>query len=428
MVAKKLYRITEYGSFTRDKIYDGYKSLPSSDFEALKKFVLENAGVGNDGADLMGLSVRKNIGEVLTTKNYVGVIELKNGSVIEILPKIYGVENYDNEKKLLINMLKTLRNTPFKSLQSSNVDVTKMPIFEIFIRMFITEVYGIVKRGLKSGYERIDDNISVCKGKINFKDQIKYNCAHKERFCVSYDEFNNNQPENKLVKSTLKYLFNLSRSFKNKADLKVLINTFESVDESSNVDADFAKCSSDRNSKHYDTVLMWCKVFLKGKSFVSFSGSDVAYALLFPMEKLFESYVATKLKKKLDYSEYSISIQNTGKYLYDEPKKKFALRPDIVITRKSDNAIFVMDTKWKKLYNNPNNNYGISQADMYQMFAYQKKYDCKNVTLIYPLVDEMIDTSDIVFKTDGESVYVRFVDLMNIDDSLSLIEQIYSEF
>jgi 5-methylcytosine-specific restriction enzyme subunit McrC len=145
------------------------------------------------------------------------------------------------------------------------------------------------------------------------------------------------------------------------------------------------------------------------------------------MEKLFESYVATKLKRKLNSSKYSISIQDTGKHLFEEPKKKFALRPDIVITRKSDNAVFVMDTKWKKLYNNPNNNYGISQADMYQMFAYQKKYDSKNVTLIYPLVDEMMDSGDIVFKSDEESVYIKFVDLLNIDDSLRIIESIYSE-
>ena len=34
-----------------------------------------------------------------------------------------------------------------------------------------------------------------------------------------------------------------------------------------------------------------------GKSFTSFSGSEVAFALLFPMETLFESYIAAQLKK-----------------------------------------------------------------------------------------------------------------------------------
>jgi len=35
--------------------------------------------------------------------------------------------------------------------------------------------------------------------------------------------------------------------------------------------------------------------------------------------------------------------------------------------------IFILDTKWKILDENDKNK-GVSQADMYQMFAYSKKY------------------------------------------------------
>ena len=38
-------------------------------------------------------------------------------------------------------------------------------------------------------------------------------------------------------------------------------------------------------------------VFLKGNSFISFSGSAVALALLLPMEKVFESYIVAKICK-----------------------------------------------------------------------------------------------------------------------------------
>lgn len=44
-----------------------------------------------------------------------------------------------------------------------------------------------------------------------------------------------------------------------------------------------------------------------------------------------------------------------------------------------------MDTKWKILNENDGkNNYGISQADMYQLYAYAKKYNSKELYLIYP--------------------------------------------
>jgi 5-methylcytosine-specific restriction enzyme subunit McrC len=394
----------------------GYKTLPSKVFDTLETFILENAEKGNEATDLMGVSVRKNVGRVITAKNYVGVIALNDGNIIEILPKICGEDNETEVKKLLIKMLRTVQNSPFKSMQSTNVNVDKLPIFEIFIRMFIAETFAVVKRGLKSGYETVDDNLPVCKGKINFNNQIKYNLVHKEKFCVSYDEFNTNRPENRLVKSTLKYLFKYSTSSKNKTDLKTLLNVFENIGESANVDADFAKCVSDRNSKYYETLLIWCKVFLKGKSFTSFSGSEVAYALLFPMETVFENFVAKQLKKQLNSNEYSVSAQHSAKYLFDMPRK-FSLRPDIVITRKSDGAIFIMDTKWKQLNSNPSSNYGISQSDMYQMYAYQKKYgsNAKNVTLLYPLTENAPQQEIKFVSDDGVTVNVVFVDLKTIE-------------
>ena len=162
---------------------------------------------------------------------------------------------------------------------------------------------------------------------------------------------------------------------------------------------------------------MWCKVFLKGKSFTSFAGSGVAYALLFPMETVFESYVAQQLKKLINPDEYIVSAQHIGKYLFDYPQK-FSLRPDIVITRKSDGKNFIMDTKWK-LLSDSFANYGISQADMYQMYVYQKKYDAESVTLLYPLTDAVSATSAIKYiAEDNVIVNVRFVDLFNVKDCL----------
>ena len=72
-------------------------------------------------------------------------------------------------------------------------------------------------------------------------------------------------------------------------------------------------------------------------------------------------------------------------------------------------------------------NYGIAQADMYQMYAYQKKYGAENVTLLYPKT-EQVKTEDIVYREiwdDGVTVRVRFVDLFDIENSIeSLISEI----
>ena len=101
-MATKTYTIIEYGSFVRSKesppalteVNSGcYKILDNKVFDKLEQFILENSEKDGEALDLMGVSVKKNVGRVITAKNYVGVIALSDGTVIEILPKICGEDN-----------------------------------------------------------------------------------------------------------------------------------------------------------------------------------------------------------------------------------------------------------------------------------------------------------------------------------------------
>ena len=417
---KKLYTITEYGSFIVGKEIDGYKTLPESTFSALENFILQNNDGDNEALEIMGLSSRKGIGKIITAKNYVGVITMTDGTTIEILPKVYSCDTYTYKKakKLLIDMLKTLKDTTYKSFQTTNVSVEKMNIFEIFIRMYIDEIFFIVKRGLKCNYETVQSNENVYKGKMLFSKQIKHNFIHKEKSYVEYDVFNVNRAENKLIKATLQYLYKTSSSMKNKNDIKTLLHSFTEVEASLNYQSDFSKVVSDRNMKDYTFAMLWSKVFLSGKSFTSFLGSEIAVALLFPMEILFESYIAVQLRHLLNNSDYTVSAQDKTHHLFENPTK-FLMKPDMVI--KNDSNVFVMDTKWK-LLSEAKANYGILQADMYQMYAYQKKYNAQNVTLLYPMTDKVDDKKVIEYSSlDGAVVRAKFVDLFNVKESLSAI-------
>ena len=71
----------------------------------------------------------------------------------------------------------------------------------------------------------------------------------------------------------------------------------------------------------------------------------------------------------------------------------------------------IIDTKYKILLEAGSAKEGVSQADLYQMFAYSKKYDCKKVILLYPrLMDQ--PQKDITFIIDNDThVFVRTVDL-----------------
>lgn len=415
---RNTYQITEYGSFVAEKQISGYTTLPQRTFDALEAFVLANRGKDADALELLALSARKGIGKIITARNYVGVITMTDGTTIEILPKVFPNHSEDAVKKLLINMLRTLKDSPYKTLQTSHVNVEKLNIFEVFIRMFVDEVLYIEKRGLKSGYQTVQSNEAVFKGKLKVSEHIKYNFVHRERSFVEYDTFHIDRPENRLIKTCLLHLYRVSQSAKNRVDIKNLLNSFAEVSASADITGDFEKCVPDRNMKDYATALLWCRVFLLGKSFSAFSGSEIAFALLFPMETLFESYVAQQLRKYLDPNMFTVSAQDRSYHLFDNPRQ-FLMKPDLVVKRKQDGTVFILDTKWK-LLSPAKANCGIAQADMYQMYAYQKKYHAKSVTLLYPATDTLTPDQQIPFQSDdGVLVTARFVDLFDLAHSLS---------
>jgi 5-methylcytosine-specific restriction enzyme subunit McrC len=252
---------------------------------------------------------------------------------------------------------------------------------------------------------------------------------------MGYDEFNVNLPENRLIKSTLLKLQKISSSTANIKEIRQLLPSFEMVEPSTNYTKDFSSVVIDRNTKDYEILIQWSKVFLMNQSFTTFSGNTTARALLFPLEKVFESYAAKNLKRVLGDLNWEISTQDKGYYLFDAPRE-FALRPDIVITR-DDGSRIILDTKWKLLSNNPRKNYGISQADMYQMYAYSKKYNTPEIWLLYPLNEEMknIDISFQASNRDVVETKVRlfFVDVIGIKESLGelkrqLINEIHHHF
>ena len=163
-------------------------------------------------------------------------------------------------------------------------------------------------------------------------------------------------------------------------------------------------------------------MFLQGKSFTAFSGGQAALALLFPMERIFESYVAAVLRRHLDSKQYRVHVQAKGKYLFELPRKQFALRPDLVIEDLNSGERTVSDTKWKLL--SPQwHNYGISQADMYQMYAYQKEYAAKQTVLLYPDCEAMAGQESPLCYSSPSGSLVR-VQTLRLDSPIAMTEAV----
>ena len=428
----ELFEVKEFETIMGNSEYrDSYKYLKKDIFDDLIEFIHSFESNDNelDVLEFAKIGYKRNIGDTITFKNYVGIIQMKNGYQVQVLPKItFKDGDNDETKSVFMKMISSMKDFPGKVFSNTNLKVSRMNLYEIFINMYLGEVRKLVKHGIKSDYVSNEDNLNVYKGKLMINQHIKYNFAHKERFYVGFDEFQVDRAENRLVKSTLLKLQKITTSYENSKEIRQLLGSFELVPPSVNYDKDFAKVVINRNTKDYEVLIKWSKVFLKNKSFTTFSGTDRARALLFPMEKVFESYVAKYMKKVFGKAGFTVSVQDKGHYLFNklnnETYNKFALRPDLVVTR-DDGKVFILDTKWKSLINDKRKNYGISQADMYQMYAYAKKYDTSEVWVLYPVNEEMKNEGVIRFNSgDGVNVSLFFVDVSQIEKSL---EELFSK-
>ena len=143
--------IREYQFLHTKKNRDSNYISPKN-FEAIENFILSN----EQAIPYLKVTTKKGYGKVLQAQNYVGVLQTKDGTTIEILPKVQELKE-DESKKILIKMLKTLKKSPFKNFNMAHLKSANMPLLEIFITMFLDELSELIKKGIKSDYVTKED-------------------------------------------------------------------------------------------------------------------------------------------------------------------------------------------------------------------------------------------------------------------------------
>lgn len=413
------YCIREFGYIT-DNAYelkaDNLISLPSRAFASLLEMYDGESSADKDIQPFLRLTRFKRK-PALQVQNYVGVIQTACGTQVEVLPKLFDSVSKGSDLKtraLLLRMLRTLRDSPFKQAGQANVLDTKMPLLEVYISLFLSQVNTVVKRGLRSDYIKVQKNSKFLKGRLMVSKQLQKNSIHPERSFVEYFEYQVDRPANRLIKSALSKIARITNSSANQRLARELGFIFEEVPESTNYSLDFKCVKLDRGMSYYHEALSWSKLLLMGHGPTTAAGSFSTLSLLYPMERIFEDYVTHCLRTQaVDVfgAGSSIKSQFGGKSLVEEHLGKtiFRMRPDLQII-KCGVTTWVLDTKWKLLdQRNRAKKYGISQSDMYQLYAYGKKFMNsreKNLMLIYPMTEKFSEPLPVFNYEDGFSLWV----------------------
>lgn len=355
---------------------DGIR-VPADVFQSLRRFAFEI-----DRADtLLTFTVKKGR-ELIRVHNYVGLLPLSCGTQLEILPKI---DLPANGRSLLLAMLRYVRHSPCRTLTAAHTDATRVPLWEVFVSAFLDTLTSLIQQGIQQAYVTVDRNERFWKGKFQATRQLRENALHAERLAVSYEALTADVPPNRILKTTLLQLNQQSRSEANQRRIAQFLGVLADVPAAESV-PDHLKAirRTNRLFARYEPALRWAEALLTGCGFGLNPGCMESLSLLFPMERVFEEYVAHGIRAYWPEAG-NVTIQESSAHLVDEHvgTPKFKLRPDILI-RNGDRTL-VLDTKWKAINgHDKTGNYGIEQADLYQLYAYGKKYGADDLFLLYP--------------------------------------------
>lgn len=311
-------------------------------------------------------------------QNYVGVLKVGNLS-IEILPKL-DRQYFDKVRmqRLLISMLHRVGNLPLENADSASLARHTGGLFEIYLRLFLQEVRGLISRGIPQCYSRIQDNEKYLRGRLLIPQQIINNLVHKERFYVEYQLFSIDHKLNQILKKALTIVSSLLCEVSD--DAKNLLEHFSEVKDCDFTISDFSRIHFSRNTECYKTAICIAELIITNYQPDLKYGNLNIISLLFDMNLLFERYVATEIARYVSISELDIEVntQVSKTFWRQENSNSFKnIRPDILISTAGKK--YVLDTKWKMLYDWKSND-----ADLKQLYAYSLQFNAEKVFLIYP--------------------------------------------
>jgi 5-methylcytosine-specific restriction enzyme subunit McrC len=191
-----------------------------------------------------------------------------------------------------------------------------------------------------------------------------------------------------------------------------LVFVFADIPVSHSPRLDMQQVRLDRGMDYYADALAWARLLLEEMSPLSRPGEYGAPSLLFPMDAVFEAFVAKHIVEQVPWPLVLKTQARSQHLVLHQEQKWFQLKPDLLI-RRGDNNLLVLDTKWKLLDARKRNGlekYGLSQSDFYQLQAYGQSYlnGRGDVVLIYPRTAAFGQPLDVFEfpKTNGLRLWV----------------------
>ena len=354
-------------------------------------------------------------------QQWVGVVQLA-GLQVEILPKVddhdAGKADNDSVRKNLIYMLAIAGDVPLLMRDLARLANRKAALSEVLAGIFADRLLGELLRGPERSYVRREENLRRFKGRLLVSPHTLHNAAHRERFYCRYDEFCEDTLMNRLFRAGCRFLLDVTTTPPTQDKLRHCLLVLDGVADIAPSDEHFDQVAITRQNERFADVFRFCRLILAGRSPTVQAAGTQTFSLLYDMNRVFERFIAnflqTRVMPKLPNMRLFIQARQRHRHLMvSDDRGALALKPDLLIEA-DDGSRLVIDTKWKRLGGGKGRG-GVSEADLYQMFAYTRRFGASRSVLLYPWADGVSDRDfevlDGTGEKSGERVGVRFAQI-----------------
>lgn len=309
----------------------------------------------------------------LETKQVCGIISVP-GISLEILPKLPDEDGA--LRATLVRMIAVAFDIQLSEGQIAQMAAQESDLLEAFINLFVTRLAEQAKSGLTRDYVPEEDVLPKLRGALDVRQQIARRSVDPSRLHCRFDEFSENTPLNRLFKASLLRIISFVRSEPLRRRIANLTGRFADIPGSPAPLRE--RIVWNRMNERFRQAHMLARMLLEAEWQNTSSGHGTGISLLFPMNLLFERYVARWLQRVLPPG--SVSVQRRQYTLLQNGA--YPLIPDIVID--TPDGPLVIDTKWKDLGEHSGSAPNVRQADLYQLASYGAVYNASRVILLYP--------------------------------------------
>jgi 5-methylcytosine-specific restriction enzyme subunit McrC len=371
-------------------VYDGAGEPPTNTFTRAQSDTLIAAAkahpLGGDSAAKILVELRHS----LKAQQMVGVIAAK-GCSLEILPKIdrAALEDAPTVRQRLVHMLDVALGLNIGVGEATAMARQNHSLLDIFIRKFADGLLAEARRGLPRAYLAQEDDLAALRGRLDVVRQFTVNAVRPDRLACRFDVLSSDIPLLQIMKACVVNLRAFARSTDTIRRLDELRFVLADISDLPVTILPWQMVRIDRTNRRWETLYSLAKLFLKREWQATHHDRNAAQGitLLFPMNDLFEAYIAALAQRAKRGAGVSVKAQGGGRFcLTEDPggAKLFKTIPDLLIAQRNQN-LMIIDTKWKTLAQNiEDKKGGISQADVYQMMTYAQLYECPKVVLLYP--------------------------------------------